>query len=526
MGVRLVEDTQNGFLAGLPLDFTKLQVRDYQVRAAQALLARGNTLVVMPTALGKTFVAVLAIAKLLQRNPAAKFLFLAPTKPLVLQQANRLRELLTAPGLSVQAITGEMPVEERKKLYATTQIICSTPQTTDNDLQLLDFKQFSLVVFDEAHRTVGDYAFVPVAKEALKHHLLILALTASPSAEREKIDEIRANLGIEHIEIKTESDEDVRDYVQEVELDLEFVDLPPEFAELRRALDLMTDECIASINRTGFVLPPRRALSKTELLQMRQKLITAIRLKNVRAYGAMSTLARLMNVLHAGDLLESQGVAPLRQFLESLEGRKEASKAVAVLARDPRVKKLLQACVELEEKGVEHPKYEKLKQIVKESVAEQKSIIVFANFRDTVSKLERELNELPGVFAKQLVGRGGKGMTQKQQGAIIQSFRDREFNVMVCSSVGEEGLDIPAVDLVVFFEAVPSEIRAIQRRGRAGRVKAGKAIILVAKGTRDEAFLWVARRKEREMHGELKRMRGELSFQGEKKKGQQTLGGF
>ncbi len=499
------------FLQSLRLDFTKLQPREYQVRAAMALLERGNTLVVMPTALGKTFVAVLAIAKLLQRNPSAKFLFLAPTKPLVLQQANRLRELLVVPNLSVEAVTGEMPPEQRKQVYASAQAIAATPQTVNNDLRFIDFKQFALVVFDEAHRAVGDYAFVPVAKEVLKNNVLLLALTASPSAEREKIDEVRSNLGISHIEIKTEKDEDVRDYVQKVELDFQFVELPQEFRALRIQLDALAGECLESIRKSGFQLAPASALKKKDLLDLRLKLLQSIRGKDFRAYGAMSALARLMNLLHAGDLLESQGIAPLRKFLEGFEARKADSKAVAVLSKDVRVKKLLAQCRELEEKSIEHPKYEKLRQIVGENAAQQKSIIVFANYRATVAKLERDLNQLPGVSAKQLIGRSGVGMTQKQQAQIIQQFRDKLFNVMVCSSVGEEGLDIPAVDLVVFFEAVPSEIRAIQRRGRAGRVKAGKAIILVAKATRDEAFLWVARRKERKMHGELKRMRGQLA---------------
>ena len=52
-------------------------------------------------------------------------------------------------------------------------------------------------------------------------------------------------------------------------------------------------------------------------------------------------------------------------------------------------------------------------------------------------------------------------------------FRKGEFNVLVSSSIGEEGLHVPDVDLVVFYEAVPSEIRYIQRRGRTGRTTPG-----------------------------------------------------
>ena len=44
---------------------------------------------------------------------------------------------------------------------------------------------------------------------------------------------------------------------------------------------------------------------------------------------------------------------------------------------------------------------------------------------------------------------------------------------LVATSIAEEGLDIPEVDLVVFYEPIPSEIRYIQRRGRTGRKTAG-----------------------------------------------------
>ncbi|HLC38311.1 MAG TPA: helicase-related protein, partial [Candidatus Norongarragalinales archaeon] len=101
--------------------------------------------------------------------------------------------------------------------------------------------------------------------------------------------------------------------------------------------------------------------------------------------------------------------------------------------------------------------------------------------------------------------------------------------VLIATSIGEEGLDIPAVDMVVFYEAVPSEIRLIQRRGRAGRMKIGSAIVLVTKGTKDEAYLWLSRNKEKKMIEHLKSMQesGVPRRSGEKKKkGQTTIGDF
>jgi Fanconi anemia group M protein len=72
------------------------------------------------------------------------------------------------------------------------------------------------------------------------------------------------------------------------------------------------------------------------------------------------------------------------------------------------------------------------------------------------------------------------------------------------TSVGEEGLDIPQVDLVLFYEPIPSAVRSIQRRGRTGRLDEGSVIVLLAKGTRDEGYRWSSFHKEKRMHKLIK----------------------
>ena len=90
-------------------------------------------------------------------------------------------------------------------------------------------------------------------------------------------------------------------------------------------------------------------------------------------------------------------------------------------------------------------------------------------------------------------------MDQKTQTDVLEKFTEGEFNVLVSSSIGEEGLHVPDVDLVVFYEAVPSEIRAIQRKGRTGRTMRGKVIVLLAEGTVDEAYFYSSLRREKFM---------------------------
>jgi Fanconi anemia group M protein len=196
---------------------------------------------------------------------------------------------------------------------------------------------------------------------------------------------------------------------------------------------------------------------------------------------------------------------------------------------DARLKEIKKACEGLLERNLEHPKEGKLVEIISAQAKEGNSVIVFAQYRDTVTQLAKTLNSLHGVKAKILVGRADSGMSQKEQNAVVESFRDKEFNVLVATSIGEEGLDIPAVDLVVFYEAVPSEIRLIQRRGRAGRMRIGKSMVLVTKGTKDEAYLWLSRQKEKTMIEHLKKMQESNvppSASEKKKKGQTTIGDF
>jgi Fanconi anemia group M protein len=133
--------------------------------------------------------------------------------------------------------------------------------------------------------------------------------------------------------------------------------------------------------------------------------------------------------------------------------------------------------------------------------------MVFTNYRDTASSLLKFLKNEPAIKAVRFVGQSSRaddeGLSQKKQAEILQKFRAGEFNVLIATSVGEEGIDIPATDMVLFYEPVPSEIRSIQRKGRTGRARAGRVVVLMAKGTRDEAYYWISDRKEKTMNKQM-----------------------
>ncbi|MBI4174897.1 MAG: DEAD/DEAH box helicase, partial [Candidatus Aenigmarchaeota archaeon] len=205
-----------------------MENRSYQEAVVKSALT-ANSLCVLPTGLGKTNIAILVAVERLQKNPKSKILFLAPTKPLVSQHKRTFERTLKL-GVDLAVVTGETKAEERIKLYKNNDIIFATPQTVLNDIKhdLLDLADFSLVVFDEAHRCIGQYSYVYIAKVYMNRarEPLILALTASPGGHQYKINEVRDRLFIKNVEIKTREDEDVKPYVQKTEKDWITVDLP------------------------------------------------------------------------------------------------------------------------------------------------------------------------------------------------------------------------------------------------------------------------------------------------------------
>ena len=185
---------------------------------------------------------------------------------------------------------------------------------------------------------------------------------------------------------------------------------------------------------------------------------------------------------------------------------------------------------ELLAKKVEHPKVKKIVEVVKrEKIEDNKmKIIIFTQFRETATIISRNLNEITGIKSKVFVGQAKKiedgintGLSQKEQKKIIDEFSSGKINVLCATCIAEEGLDIPEVNTVIFYEAVPSAIRAIQRTGRTARLMKGKLIMLITKKTRDEAYYYIAKAKEKKMHSAINDIKEELS--GNKFSFQKTL---
>ena len=502
--------------------------------------AAKNTLVVLPTGLGKTAIAMLLAVHRLKQFPSSKIVFLAPTKPLCQQHLDVFRKYLDVEEGKMALFTGELAPELRQEQWKECQIIFSTPQGLENDVvgSKISLKEVSLMIFDECHRAVGDYSYAWLAQRynADAEFPRILGLTASPGSELEKIEEVCRNLFIEAVEAKNEDDSDVKPYVKDINIEWIKLDLPSEFSSIQKILIACYKKRLDEL--VGYGLARRADMaSKKDLLEMQARLHIAMASgeRDFALLKSISVLAQAVKIHHALELVESQGIGALHSYLAKLfeEAKQTRVKAVQVLANDKMFISAFEQAKVLFDDGVLHPKLIKLKEIVEAEAKAKKDvkIIVFCQYRDSGSEIVQELSELPGVSAKLFVGqmkKGETGLKQREQKAMLDEFRDGMFNTLVCTSVGEEGLDIPRVDLVIFHEPIPSAIRTIQRRGRTGRQESGRVIILIAKNTRDEAYSWVAHRKEQRMNYLLKQLKnkfdGKLSQAGQM--GQRTLENF
>lgn len=487
----------------------KLKLRLYQ----QAILARAaakNTLVILPTGLGKTFIAI-ALAGLRVKD-GSKIVVLAPTKPLINQHLRTFSEYFDFNKGEVVVFSGEINSKQRAALWEGARVIFSTPQTIKNDIisGRISLREVSLLVFDEAHRAVGDYAYVFIAKTYLRQALdsRILGLTASPGSNEAKINNVCKNLFIETIEARGREHGEVRPYVKPILTDYKFVEFPDELRTIREHLRLAIKNRLVELKNLGFIQTTDVSkISKKSLLALQANLQGQIIQKKFEVSRGLSICAALIKLLHALGLIESESLGALQKYLAELweSSRRTKIRAVKDLVADFHMRLVYSHAQEALNNGLEHPKLAALRRLVEHQFKEKvkSKILIFTEFRANISQIIEELENINNLGVHKFIGQASKtekGMSQKTQAEVIERFEDGDLNCLVCTSVAEEGLDIPSVDLVVFYSPIPSAIRTIQRRGRTGRQEVGKLAVLITKGTRDENFYWVSRHRESSMN--------------------------
>lgn len=490
-----------------------VEPREYQINLYKESLKQ-NTLIVLPTGLGKTIVAAMVIAKVME-DTGGKALFLAPTKPLVGQHYETLKKLLSLSEKEISKFTGEVDNEDRLVKWVSSQVVVSTPQVVSNDLRsgAVDLSRFSIIVFDEAHRATGNYAYVYIASLFLEiKPRLILAITASPGGNREKFEEVRKSLGIEKVLIKDETDSDVKDYVNEIKLNVVKIKLPKAVTDISPYLKALCNQLLNKL-RSHKILGGS-TMSRKMLASKIPDLIERARSGEKAVFSLIPYVSAAIRIDYALEYLESQGIEVAYDYINSiLESEEKTLKRTAsILRNSDNFEAMMSKMKSYMESERANPKMKAALELSEEILIENPDsrIIIFTHFRKTSDILTDYLTNSSRIIKPiRFVGQASKqddeGMNQKRQAEILSDFRSGKHNVLVATSVAEEGLDIPSTDRVIFYEPVPSEIRSIQRRGRTGRSHAGDVTILLYEDSRDMGYYYSSLRKETRMKTNMRK---------------------
>ena len=507
-----------------------VEFRQYQKNIADSVTNR-NTLVILPTALGKTVISVLICAEVLYKYRDKRVLVMAPTRPLVGQHLKLFSSVLKILEEQIASVTGKTPPEYRRALWSKNEVrlVFATPEIVKNDLGegRLQLRDFSLLIFDEAHKAVKDYSYTSIAREYISQapYPMILALTASPGAERKRVQEICDNLFIENLEYRNEDDPDVKPYINPIDVKWEWFSLSEEYRYIASTLRSMLYERLRWLIQKG-VLKKRSVewVFKRDLISLGEELQYTIELtmeeQRALLYAALANQSTALTLMYCLELIESQGAFSLKAFLERIE-EEEKGKTHHRLLKHP---KILEIRTLLNNTTNEGPKIQFLLQRVKnngdcshiennnkenrsdDENYRRSKILIFTQYRETARHIVEVLSR-NSISTCRFVGQAKRlsdeGMTQEKQEQVLDAFRRGDFQVLVATSIAEEGLDIPEVDLVVFYEPIPSEIRYIQRRGRTGRKSPGMVVILAMKDSVDERYLNASSRRVKKMKDSL-----------------------
>lgn len=492
-----------------------IEARAYQLDAVNESLA-GSMLLVLPTAAGKTAVAWMLIAeKLIEK--VGKILLIAPTVALVNQHLKGINKILALKEIEPISITGQNIANKRAAMWISSRIVIATPQVVRNDIinGILSIEEYSLVIFDEAHHCTGEHAMAQVGRlyNSKSQNPLILGMTASPGSNISQVEEICKNLNLERIHLRTPDDPMISEYLSNLEVQEIKVNVPEEIMALTNPLILWQKGIVDRERRLGIYIMPGE-INHIGLSNAMDRAKKAINRGKKSAYSSISQIGIAMRLHHLINHMLCQGTAASREFLNRLENEND-NKSVRNFMRDIRIQKLL---VEIKKKNEIHSKVGAVRRLVRERLRRNldSKIIIFASFRDTITVLDEAMGDLKDARAIQFIGQSnrssGEGLKPQEQIKRLEEFRNGSANILISTSVGEEGLDIPTADLVIFYEPVSSETRTIQRRGRTGRQREGEIIVLIAEGTRDENARSAALKREKNMHKVVQRVKRKLSL--------------
>lgn len=511
-----------------PIDDEKYPQREYQVDITESAIIH-NTIVSLPTGLGKTLIAAVVLYNFYRWFDKGKIIFMAPTLPLVYQQVKACYNIMGIPQKDTHILTGKMNPEKRTEIWNSKRVFFCTPQTVQKDLEVLRFDASKVVciVLDEAHKATGDYSYIKIIQllEAAGARFRILGLSATPGSNIKAIQAVVDALRINRIEFREESDPDVKKYIHQREVEIIVVKQSIAVSDIQKDLEDIIFPIYDRLKSAGSIGTCMENVSFYSLLCAKDDYT-----KRNHDKSLLGHFAAAMSLFHLRTLLLKNGIGVLRSNILQLMNNRPKG-ILSKISKSDELKSLLhkidQALLDptskKQDKKMNNPKLQELVNILHKHYDEVQDVssraIVFSQFRESVAEIVSVLKEYqpkikPRHFIGQNKGKTSKndkskmsskdtenidpddisiynkenafpnlgGMNQNEQQRIIQEFQDGIYNVLVCTCIGEEGLDIGEVDLIINFDVLRSPIRTLQRSGRTGRKRAGKVIFLVAAG--------------------------------------------
>ncbi|KAM7403196.1 hypothetical protein PAMA_003900 [Pampus argenteus] len=505
---------------------TNYPIREYQLKISEVALFQ-NTLVCLPTGLGKTFIASVVMYNFYRWYPSGKIVFMAPTKPLVAQQIEACYKVMGIPQEHMAELTGTTAAKQREEIWRSKRVFFLTPQVMVNDLSrdTCPAQQVKCVVIDEAHKALGNHAYCQVIKQLGSQTLQfrILALSATPGGDAKSVQSVISNLLISHIELRSEESADIQAHSHQRSVEKLVVPLGEALAaQQARYLQVLDKFMSRLVQNRVMAHKDLRTLTQYQLILARDQFR-----KNPPPikYGPQQGMlegdfALCISLYHGYELLMQMGLRSLFFFIQGImDGSREMSRARNELQRTPTFMDLyhgMEATFVKPSAGPDepyihsHPKLEKLEQVVlhhfrqwAESSADNNGprpqevstrVMIFSSFRDSVQEIAAMLNRHASLIrvmtfmGQASAGKKVKGFTQKEQLEVVHKFRQGGFNTLVSTCVGEEGLDIGEVDLIVCFDAQKNPIRLVQRMGRTGRKRQGRIVVILAEGREERTY--------------------------------------
>jgi len=472
----------------------KYELWPFQTNILNEMLSTPKALVLgLPTGLGKTFIAG-AYLEAISLNRGIRALFLVPSIPLGVQQTIFAREQLNVK--NAYFISGNISPEKRRELRVwNAGFVVTTPQTFANDflyafesalkdaremrnplpylkefLKDADFKfPYDVVVADECQRYIGETDGYSILLVAAACKVNILALSATPQLHApHRLEELKKVF--DKINVFSIEDPSIKQHIPSRILHIIKIPPPDELLELYRAFDKVIGVIEKQIKEKYGA--EHLKLNCTEHSLCRKRMSFKMLKFRVIENGASSVIK-----------YTTWRLKELKLPLEELNG-----KSILEIYR-----KTLTKCfnhkIEVALKILEREAYKKA--------------IIFAEGVEVVKQLGRRLQEKMG-FEKVAILVGKGHMKLEQQASALMQFKERA-EILVTTSVGEEGLDIPVADIEIWIDPPSNPKKWIQRFGRILRKpsknKVARTYALITLRTHEKTKLMSVMKKTERIYG-------------------------